>query len=268
MNKKRKKKSLIKKVGNVLLFIVKIPYFIIRWVYNCTKKISKKNKEIRVKKERKAILPEFLEMNILKTFSGNYNKWIRKFYSSDSQIGIILGARGTGKTAIGIKMLENFYAKTNKKCFAMGFKKENLPLWIKSIENISEIQNNSLVLIDEGGIMFNSRSSMSNANKVLSQLILISRHKNISILFISQNSSNLEVNILRQADFLILKKSSLLQKDFERKIIQKIYSETKDGFDKYKNEIGITYIYSEEFRGFLSNSLPSFWKENLSKGFK
>ena len=109
---------------------------------------------------------------------------------------------------------------------------------------------------------------MSNANKLLSGLILISRHKNLNILFISQNSSNLDVNILRQADFLVLKPSSLLQKDFERKIIQKLYEKTEDDFEKFKENKGITYIYSSNFTGFVSNLLPSFWGAEISKSFK
>ena len=109
---------------------------------------------------------------------------------------------------------------------------------------------------------------MSNANKLLSELILISRHKNLSILFISQNSSNLDVNILRQADFLVLKSSSLLQKDFERKIIQKIYDATEKDFEKFRDKKGLTYIYGNLFRGFVTNPLPSFWGEKISKGFE
>lgn len=111
---------------------------------------------------------------------------------------------------------------------------------------------------------------MSSANKVLSDLIFVSRHKGINILFISQNSSNLEVNVLRQADLLILKPSSLLQKNFERKIVQEIYEKTQKEFKKLKEKDGkgLTYIYSDEFRGFVSNPLPSFWEEKLSKSFK
>ena len=115
--------------------------------------------------------------------------------------------------------------------------------------------------------LFSSRDSMSKPNKVLSDLILIARHKNLSIIFISQNSSNLEINILRQADCLLLKPSSLLQKDFERKKIQKVYEEVKDEFEKLKKYKGLTYIYSEDYRGFVNNDLPSFWSQKISKSF-
>lgn len=219
-----------------------------------TKNIEKKSKTIK--------------LETLETEHGNYDEWQNKFFRDDNQIGIILGARGTGKTALGFKLMEEFYYKTKKKCFVMGVDNKKLPFWIKSIDNISGIRDNSLVLIDEGGILFSSRRSMANVNKMLSQLILISRHKNINILFISQNSSNLEIDVLRQADFLLLKKSSLLQKDFERKIVQKIYSDISEKFREYLSNKENFYLYSEEFRGIIKNNLPTFWSNKISKNFK
>ena len=267
--KKREKESKFwKYLGKGILFIIKIPYYTVKGVIKLIQQVSKKSEENKVKKKRESIKATFSAFRVVETIEGDYNQWFDKVIGSDSQIGLIIGARGSGKTALGIKFIENIYAKNKEKCFAMGFKPEEFPSWIKVISDISGIENDSWVLIDEGGILFNSRSSMSSANKMLSQLILISRHKNLNILFISQNSSNLEVNILRQADFLILKNSSLLQKDFERKIIQRIYSETKDKFKKYEKDKGLAYIYSEKFRGFVSNPLPSFWKEEISKSFK
>jgi len=186
----------------------------------------------------------------------------------ESVIGIIIGARGSGKSAIGMKFLENFRSKTNKNIYAMGFRKQDIPNWIDVVDNVSEIENDSVILIDEGGITFSSRKSMSNANQLLSELLMIARHKNLSVLFITQNSSNLEINVLRQADFLIMKPSSLLQKDFERKIIKKIYEDVAEDFEKHNEELGLTYIHSDKFRGFVTNELPSFWSKKVSKAFK
>lgn len=266
--KEENKNKFFKYLGISILFIIKIPYYIIKGIINLIKKISKKTQENKIEKKRESIIAKYEPFTIIETKEGDYKKWNKKTIESDSQIGIILGRRGSGKTALGIKFLENLYQKTKPKCFAIGFNKNEFPSWIEVIEDISKIENNSWVLIDEGGVLFNSRNSMSNSNKILSQLILIARHKNINILFISQNSSNLEINILRQADFLFLKPSSLLQKEFERKIIQNIYKETKKKFEKYEKDPGLTYIYSSNFRGFISNALPSFWEEKISKSFK
>ena len=265
---KKKRDDSLDFLWKSLWFILKIPYYIIMGIYNLIKwayNLSKKNKVIN---KRESLTVKYEEFKVIKEINGDYKKWVQEVYNSDSQIGIVLGSRGSGKTAFGIKLLENVHAKSKKKCYAMGFKEEEMPSWINIISQISEIENNSFILVDEGGILFSSRKSMSSANKILSDLILISRHKNLSILFISQNSSNLEVNVLRQADFLVLKKSSLLQKEFERKIIQKFYEETFAGFKKFEDIPGLSYIHSNSFKGFISNALPSFWKESISKSFK
>ncbi len=267
MTKKKKDDSLVY-LGKIIWFILKIPYYIIKGIYNLIKWIVGVFKKEKVLSNRKRLNSKYEEFKVIQVLSGNYKKWIQEVCDSDSQIGIVLGSRGSGKTAFGIKLLENIHVRCKKKCYVMGFKEEEMPSWINVISEISEIENNSFVLIDEGGILFNSRKAMSSANKILSDLILISRHKNLSILFISQNSSNLEINILRQADFLVLKHSSLLQKEFERKIIQKFYEETEKSFEKFKDVQGLAYVYSNNFKGFISNTLPSFWKESISKSLE
>lgn len=277
--KKREQRQNTFELGSIIWFILKIPYYLIkgiyyliRWffkgIYNLISFTSKKIEENKIKNKRASMTPIYEAFQVIKTNKGNYEKWEKNVNTSDSKIGIIIGARGTGKTAFGLKLLENSRAKYKRMCYAMGFDKNEMPDWITTVEKVEELKNDSIVLIDEGGILFNSRKFMSSANKLLSELILISRHKNLSIIFISQNSSNLEVNILRQADFLVLKPSSLLQKDFERKIVQEIYKKAQKDFEGFKGKKGLTHIYSEDFNGFVTNSLPSFWKTKISKAFR
>lgn len=267
----KKKKNLLAEsfiiLWKILWFIIKIPYYIIKGIVYLIERADSNIQKNKIVNKRNQMKPLYQSFKIIETEKGDFTDFEKEIFNS-SKIGIVLGARGSGKTAIGIKLLENAYAKTKRKCFAIGFPSREMPTWIHVVKDISEIENNSIVLIDEGGIMFSSRESMSKPNKLLSDLILISRHKSLSILFISQNSSNLEVNVLRQADFLIFKPSSLLQKDFERKIVQKIYDRIEDTFDKLKHEAGVSYIYSNWFKGFVSNPLPSFWKESISKAFR
>jgi len=214
-------------------------------------------------KDDKAYQP----FKVIETLKGSYNEFERLLFESKSTIGLILGARGTGKSTIGMRILENIHTQKKRTCYAMGFDEKELPKWITSATDVSEIENDSVVLIDEGGILFSSRDAMKGANKILSELLLIARHRDLSILFITQNSSNLEVNVIRQADYLVLKPSSLLQKDFERKKIKAIYDEVSEKYTSHMNVEGITYIYSEQFKGFVVNGLPSFWSEKLSKSF-
>ena len=85
---------------------------------------------------------------------------------------------------------------------------------------------------------------------------------------VTHNSANIDLNIIRQADYLLLKPSSLLQKDFERKKINDIYKEAEKHFKEYSSDPALAYVYSETYKGFISNPLPSFWTSNVSKAFR
>lgn len=306
--KSRKKKDFWYYLGKVLTFIFyDIIWRFIRWFfkgiwYLLRSTIEfvqikfKENKEKRevAKKEEERIKQEFIESEKekqkeqeeirhkkaakreanyraftgLKSLKGKFTDFEDYLLTNKSTIGIILGARGTGKTAIGMKLLENIASRTDREIYALGFKKETLPDWIYVVDDVDDVETHSIILVDEGGITFGSRDSMSDVNKFLSQLLLVARHKDLSVIFISQNSSNIDVNAIRQADYIILKPSSLLQLDFERKRIKKIYEEVMDDFEFYKRRKGLTYIYSDKFKGFITNPLPSFWTDRVSKSFE
>ncbi|MDP1729186.1 MAG: zonular occludens toxin domain-containing protein [archaeon] len=251
-----------KLVGKTIYYTGKGIYHGTKWTVNS---LIKKADERKIEKIKPKLPPSHKPLKEIKKFEGELEKF-EKLLQTQGKIGIILGGRGTGKSALGMRIIENINAKTKKKIGAWGFDKTTIPSWIKPINGINEIDNNSFVIVDESGISFSSRNSMSELNKILTELLLISRHKNISVIFITQNSSNIDVNILRQADYLLFKPHSLLQLNFERKIIKEIYSEAETEFKKIK-EIGATYIYSNNFKGFASNELPSFWSENVSKSF-
>ena len=267
--KKRTKKKLAKYSKNVGKGLLKLafvyPYRGVKYLIDKNSKDIVVNAVDRGKVEIDAIHEPF---STVKNMEGNLKSFLRQLNTSKSTIGLVLGARGTGKSAIGMRVLENLQVSSKKNLYAMGFQSDSLPKWINVVKDINQIKNNSFVLIDEGGIEFSSRKSMSKGNTVLSDILLVARHKDMSVLFITQNSSNLEINVIRQADYLLLKPSSLLQKDFERAKIKKIYNEVDKEFKELQEEEGLTYIYAHKYRGFVSNSLPSFWGEKVSKGYR
>ncbi len=249
----------------IALFLGKSFVLVVSLFFKRTKTELGKKQAARKKPKGTA---RYVPFEILKTNEGNFGQFEIHLMDSKSSIGIILGARGSGKSALGMRLLENVTAKTGRLACAMGFSEENLPRWIRTVKDISDAPNGSFVLIDEGGILFSSRGSMSNPNKLLSAFLLVARHKDLSVLFISQNSANLEVNAIRQADYLLLRRSSLLQKDFERKKIKEVYADAEAGFSEFSSFGNrLTYVYSNEFRGYIINQLPSFWNDKTSKSF-
>ena len=276
--KKRTKKKLSKNLWivvssllKVIVILLKGIWWVLKYIYGLFEREFKglrrerEDKKVREKRKKAKSVLKFKGFKELKKDKGKLSSFDELLYNGSSTIGIILGARGKGKSALGMRLLENFTTKSDKHVYAMGFKQETLPKWIKVVNSVGEISNDSVILIDEGGIEFSSRKAMSSANNILSELLLISRHKDLSVIFITQNSSNLEINAIRQADYLLLKPSSLLQKDFERPKIRKIYSSLD--FSLFEKDKGVGYIFSDKYRGYVSNRLPSFWTSRVSKGY-
>ncbi len=280
MAKKRAKK---KKKGGLLTLVSTLVFFLLRALFLFFSSIGRffiwlfrsLYRPLRKKVKSASEGPGMLKIKrrasskpmLVESFKGDFNSFWRSLKESDSLIGVVVGARGSGKSAFALSLAENLKG-AKKKCFAMGFSRKSLPAWITVVEHVNELENDSFVVIDEGGILFSARDFMSSANRMLSELLFVARHKSLTIVFISQNSSSLEVNTLRQADFIVLKKSSLLQKSFERKIIADIYAEHEEGFREHAGIKGIALVYSDKFIGFIENDLPSFWSESVSKSFK
>jgi hypothetical protein len=212
---------------------------------------------------RKEALSE--KFKVIKTVKGRHEPFERRLMK-DSAIALVFGKRGSGKSALGFKILENIHAETERQCYVLGMEKIVLPKWIKSVRDIEEVGNDSVLLVDEGAVSFSSRESLSDENKDLGKLLPIARHKNLTIIFITQNTGLIDKNILKLSDILFVKEGSLLQLEMERPEIQKFYKNADMHLDKIKDDKRkYAYVIESDFEGVVSHSLPSFWGENISK---
>jgi len=265
---RKKKKSLSWRIIKGFFVLIGKGFMFIVKLISSKVKIAKKNKQEKKIEELRPVAKDYQSLESIKTYSGDINKF--EDMLNGSKVGLVIGASGSGKSAISLRLMENIHYKFNKQVMALGFKKENMPRWVKIINDVNEIENDSFVIIDEGGILLSSRNSQSSVNKLISEILFIRRHKNIGILFITQNSSNIEINTIRQSSYLIFKKFEMLQKDMERKPIKVIYEKIEKDFNELdeKHKKKLSYIYSDNFTGFVLNKLPSYWSDKVSKSFR
>ena len=182
------------------------------------KQETEENKDVEApKKGRIKNSPDFNDFKIEKVVSGNYNNFT-KHLNEDSKIVLIFARRGSGKSALGLRIMENIKAKTNRNCYTLGINEKLLPNWIETISNVEEASQNSIIVVDEGAVSFSSRSSMTEANRELSKLMAIARHKNLTLIFITQNTGMIDKNVLKLADSLMIKEGILLQLEMGSKI--------------------------------------------------
>jgi len=211
----------------------------------------------------------FRDIEVLESRKGDYGKFREKLLGS-STIMLIIGKRGSGKTSLGMKLLELFHYKTagDRQCYVVGYSKTRLPRWVKKVDAVGDAPENSVVLIDEGAIGYFSRDSMKQANKILSKMMTIARHKNLTLIIITQNSAMIDVNVLRLADTLLFKEPSLLQSRFERKALRDMFEKVAPLFDGMEDAVSNFYVWDDDFEGIVSYQLPGFWDDEISKSFK
>jgi hypothetical protein len=218
----------------------------------------------KLERKTKNSLAQLSPFKLNQRLQGNFDSFHERL-NNDSLIILIFGKRGSGKSALGFKILENIYAESKRRCYVLGVKSNYLPKWIESINSIEQSKKGSVILVDEGAVAFSSRDSMKFKNKELTKLLAVARHKDLSIIFITQNTGLIDKNVIKLSDTLFIKEGSLLQLEMERPEIKKFYEKSKKYFDKFKDKKKYCYALDSDFEGMIEYSLPSFWTESLSK---
>jgi len=260
-----------KKKKSLLWRIIKLPFIgagkLIAVTYRYSRKKAKERAEERSLEETPTynLLSKFENFGIISKINGDYS-FAEKRIFNESLIMLIFGKRGSGKSSLGFRLMENIHSQTKRRCYALGIEQKLMPKWISPTEDVESVPNGGVVLIDEGAVSFSSRDSMSAKNKELSKLLAIARHKNLSLIFVTQNTGLIDKNILALADTLFIKEGSLLQMEMERQELKKFYEKANKSLKKIKGDRkSYVYLIDSDFEGTLSYKLPSFWTTGLSK---
>jgi len=206
------------------------------------------------------------------------NEFIKAISHGKSKIIAVVGGRGAGKTATALWAgEEGRYNGGHKYVYYVGEPehKEMYPTWFKFLKDIEDIPEGGFSIIDEAGIKYNARNYQKTGNKDLTDLMVVARHKSITMIFITQNLSIIDINIDRLLDIVIFKpgtdyglrpkRGQMITKQMrEHMIIMNRMKPTR------KEECLIVYrsgsypIYRK-----ITNPLPSFWDdEKISKSFR
>ena len=104
-------------------------------------KVKEKKKESDLKKQpHYAIQAQYKEFDIVKLVSGDYGA-VAERLMRDSLILLIFGKRGSGKSALGFRILENINSQTGRKCYVLGVKQNVLPQWITTVDDVEQVGN-------------------------------------------------------------------------------------------------------------------------------
>ena len=205
----------------------------------------------------------------IREFIGETRTWLRII--KHPSVILILGNRGSGKSALGYRLLQ--YMQFSADVYVVGLPRKArrlLPEWIGSVPTLEKLPPNVIALIDESYTLFHSRSSASSRAKALSNLINLSRQREQTLIFVTQESRQIDMNIASSANVIILKNPGILQLEFERKQLSKIAAQAKIEFaaiEKGKKRWSYVYAPESNVATMVQNALPSFWSSDLSKAY-
>ena len=93
-------------------------------------------------------------------------------------IVLIIGKRGSGKSALAYRLLELF--RYQLACYVVGAPVEArklLPDWIGISPTLEDLPPDCIALVDEAYMLYHSRRSMTQSKKVMSQSLNLSRQR-------------------------------------------------------------------------------------------
>jgi hypothetical protein len=196
-----------------------------------------------------------------------YHEWLDSM--KEGNVSLILGKRGSGKTALMAKIAEYLMAVYGMPTYWVGAPataQQFVPHWIKLVDTPDHCPANSFVMCDEAGINYLSLLFNTTENRFIRRLIMVARQKRISLAFAAQSSRDVDWAIVRQTDSLIFKEPGLHQPDSERLDIKPKAKKAALAFKKISKEdrIGVAYVFNDNFEGMIKSNVPSFWTEELS----
>jgi len=199
------------------------------------------------------------------------NEVLDAFSKGKSKIAMIIGARGSGKTATGFWISENLYNFDKMPVYYVGegINKKVIPEWCHVVGKMKDVPEGCLAIVDEAALQYAARESWRVNSIMLGKQLATARHHGISVLFITQHSRLADINIRRLTDCFLWKISNSYELTLG-------IDTTKDKFWNFvrnhlrpraKNECLFEYPAKHLFIKF-THKLPDCWSDELSRSWK
>jgi hypothetical protein len=136
--------------------------------------------------------------------------------------------------------------------------------------SLEDVPLKAIVLVDEAYLPYHARSSTAAEARRMSQLVDLSRQREQTLIFVSQEARQVDRNIASSASVIIFKDLGMLQLKFDRRELNDWAIQAREKFATVKGDKrqwSFVYAPDANFADLVSNSLPSFWHDKLSRIF-
>lgn len=135
--------------------------------------------------------------------------------------------------------------------------------WIGIAPSLEDVPPKAIALVDEAYLRYHARGSMATEARAMSQLLNLSRQREQTIIFVTQEARQVDRNIASSANVIVFKDLGMLQLEFDRPELTKLAAQAREAFATVKGDRrrwAFVYAPDNDFLGLLENDLPTFWK--------
>ncbi len=182
---------------------------------------------------------------------------------------LIVGRRGSGKTALGFRLIETLrYHRWPK--FVVGVPRsarQQVPTWIKTVSSLWDLPIGAVALVDEAHLGYGTRVREAD-RKDLARVLSLSRQRDQLLIFASQQTRSVSREIVAATDVLIIKSMHLHQIRFERPEFEEALQTAQGklaGMPGDRRQYSYVYAPDDDLELVMRNTEPSFWSEHLSR---
>jgi len=192
---------------------------------------------------------------------------------------LIIGGKGSGKSVTGHRIAEDLHAKghsieilTTRRVV----EKKILPEWMKKTSfQYPKYLADHVILYDETQLRRHARQFMGKGNIEEDKGEPLTRHRNQSLIHVTQNAFRLDRNLIASEDIIIFKKPKLIAIQYEKAEVQPLFENIYHNFKYHcptpEDPRQSAFIIADDldFYGWVAPiELPSYWSEDLSNWTK
>lgn len=192
-----------------------------------------------------------------------------KKISPHPSVTLILGDVRTGKTTAACSLID-FYRRQGLQIYMAADKSivRKFPKWFKHTNpKRPAAKPNSVIFVDDAHQYFYARDWKEGHGKLLDFIARARFHIGSSIIYTTQQSRVLDVNLTGMVNTYIFKRPSRLQLKFERKEIRELFEVATEELKTKNFNVRWAYIDSNEYEGLMKIKKPTWYTHAMSVAY-